>query len=128
MHEYAISSSIARTVINSAEGNRARKVTAINLEMGELVFLNPEQVKFWLKELFRETIAKEAKINIKNIKSLVRCPQCGYQGEMKSEDDPIYHISYPSFSCPKCRSPQIEIERGRECLLRNIEILTGGRN
>ena len=123
MHEYTISISIAKTVLTSAEENQAQKVVAINLEIGALVFLNPEQVEFWLKELFRETIAKEAEIRIKNIKPKLKCLDCGYEGEMKFEDNSIYHIYFPSFFCPQCSSYNIQIIRGRECLIRNIEIM-----
>ncbi|PIU67911.1 MAG: hydrogenase maturation nickel metallochaperone HypA [Armatimonadetes bacterium CG07_land_8_20_14_0_80_40_9] len=123
MHEYTISSSIAKTVLTSAEENQAHKVVAINLEIGALVFLNPEQVEFWLKELFRETIAKEAKIRIKNIKPRIKCLDCNYEGAMKVDDNLLYHIMIPSFFCPQCSSRQIMVEKGRECLIKNIEIV-----
>lgn len=124
MHEYTISSSIVKTVLTSAKENRARKVMAVNLEIGALVFLNPEQVEFWIKELFRETIAKEAKIRIKNIKPRIKCLDCNYEGEMKLEDNLLYHLCSPSFFCPQCSSYNIQIVRGRECLIRNIELMT----
>lgn len=123
MHEYSISSSIAETVIESARSNNASKVIGINLEIGELVFLNPEQVEFWMKELFKGTIAQDAKIRIKSILPRIRCLDCRYEGQMKVEDNPLYHIYLPSFFCPECNSYNIEISRGRECLIKNIEVL-----
>jgi len=123
MHEYSISSSIMKTIIRSAENNNASKVISVNLEIGELTLLNSEQVEFWLRELFKGTIAQDAKIKIKTIRSRIKCLDCDYGGEMKSEDDLLYHIHSPSFSCPECNSQNIEIVMGRECLIRNIEVL-----
>jgi Zn finger protein HypA/HybF involved in hydrogenase expression len=37
-------------------------------------------------------------------------------------DDPLYHVLLPSFSCPECRSSEIEIEKGRECVVKRIGI------
>jgi hydrogenase nickel incorporation protein HypA/HybF len=123
MHEYSISSSIVKTVIASAKDNNASKVIGINLEIGDLVFLNPEQVEFWLRELSKGTIAQDAKIRIKKILPRIKCLDCSYEGRMRFEGNPLYHICSPSFFCPECNSYNIEISKGRECLISNIEVL-----
>jgi len=124
MHEYSIASSIAQTVLESAAEHKAAKIHTINLEIGELVFLNIEQVTFWLDELFKDTPAREAEINVTNIKGEVKCLDCNYLGPIEFLDSPLYHYKMPNFLCPDCKSYNIEITRGRECMVRNIKAET----
>ena len=49
MHEAAIAQSIVKTVLEQAEQQHAIRVQSIDIEMGELSFLNHEQVEFWIK-------------------------------------------------------------------------------
>ena len=65
MHEYSISAEIVKTVLDTAENNGAKKVLSVQLEIGELALLNVEQVKFWIDELFKGTVAEGAKVRVK---------------------------------------------------------------
>lgn len=126
MHEFSMSKAIADSVLDTAEQQNAKEVLQVEIELGKLSFLNPEQVKFWVQLSFEGTIAKRAKLNIKVIEPWISCRVCGYAGKLTVEDDPIYHgLLVPSFSCPECESSQIEMERGRECTIKSIEILQG---
>ena len=123
MHEFGVSQEIAKVVLHHAEEQNAAKVLRVEIEIGELSFLNPEQIEFWVKISFEKTIADEAEINIEITKPQVSCADCGYLGELRIEEDPMYHVLSPSFSCPKCNSSKIEIEKGRECLIKRIEMV-----
>jgi len=123
MHELAISQQITKVVLNKAREQGAKKVLRVGLEIGELSFLNPEQVEFWVKRSFEQTIASPAKISIKVIEPQIRCEVCGYVGKLKVENEPMYYTFLPLFSCPKCNNSKIEIERGRECLIKRIKLL-----
>ena len=145
MHEFSISHKIAKVVLDKAREQGAKEVLRVEIEIGELSFLNPEQVEFWVKIGFEKTIASLATISIKVIEPQILCKVCGYAGKLKMftsftdafglpfasltdafglrENEPMYHILLPSFSCPKCNSNEIEIERGRECLIKRIELL-----
>jgi hydrogenase nickel incorporation protein HypA/HybF len=123
MHEAAIAQSIVRTVLQEAEKQGAIKVESIEVEIGELTFLGIDQVKFWVETSFQETIADGAELIFKNIKAQIRCNDCGYEGHLTVKEDPAYHISLPSFSCPRCKSTRIEITQGKEAFIRQIKIL-----
>jgi len=63
---------------------------------------------FWLKELFKDTPARGAKIYIKKILSRIKCKKCEYEGSMSLRDDPFYHVYFPlkvltSFPAVRCR-------------------------
>lgn len=127
MHDISISQAIAETVLKEVRDKKARKVLSLKLEIGELTFLNPEQIRFWLKELFKGTLAQGVKIYIKKIFSSIRCKSCSYEGNMSlgsDEDDPSYHIYFPIMKCPKCSSFFLEIKKGKECLVKQIRIET----
>src|SRR4030067_1508436 len=120
MHEYSRTKQMVDTVVASAELNRAKKVCDIYLSIGTFSFLNPEQIRFWFKLLKKETPALvDSKLHIKPKKGLVHCGQCGYKGGIKYEDDPIYHIVFPTLECPKCKSVVAIIE-GKEFKIESI--------
>ena len=123
MHELSISQAIADVVLKEAEKQDAKKVTLVELEIGELSLLNPEQVEFCLKLIFERTYASEAELKIGLVKPQVNCRNCGYEGTLETKEDPLYHLVIPTFKCPQCGSGEISVKRGRECTVKRIEIL-----
>lgn len=123
MHEMSVAQHIAEAVLRAAKKEKAVRVARINLEIGELTFLNPEQVIFWLTELFKETEAEGAEIVHKTVPARVRCSKCGYEGPLSVKEDPLFHYSLPVFACPKCEKGSLEILEGRDCIVSSIEIL-----
>lgn len=123
MHEMSVAQGIARAVLDAANREKAVKVAKVNLQIGEFTFLNPDQVVFWLKELFRDTVAGDAEIGWKKVPARVRCSKCGYDGPLHVKEDPLFHRSLPVFACPRCREDSLEILEGRDCSVSYIEIL-----
>ena len=122
MHELSTSQAIARIVLDKAREQQATKVLRIDIAIGRLSFLSPEQVAFWVKTSLEGTFAEEAEVHIERVEPQITCRDCGYQGTLEMEDDPLHHILLPSFSCPECRSSEIGIEKGRECVVKRIGI------
>jgi len=122
MHELSISSEIVQNVLDTAKTNDGKKVVSVQLEIGELALLNVEQVTFWIHELFKGSVAEGAKIKVKTIKARIQCESCGYKGGMNLDrQDSFRHVIL--YSCPKCSSFQIKVEKGRECTLRRIQVV-----
>ncbi len=115
---------IFNIVMKVAKENGVEKILEINLEVGQLTFLNPDQLKFALKVLSEDTIAQDAKIKIEVIQPEIRCNSCKYTGKI-SYNGPEYHAIYPVvfLKCPKCGSTDVEITRGRECNIKNIKAI-----
>ncbi len=122
MHELSISQSIAKTVLEKAFEQKAKNIISVDIEIGELTSFNAEQVEFWLEEIFKKTQAEDAKIQIRKIHSRLKCRDCQWQGKMNSKDDPLYYPLFFTFRCPECDSSSLEIEKGKECLIRRIKI------
>lgn len=121
MHEFSISSEIVKTVLDTAKKSSGKKVLSVQLEIGELTLLNGDQVGFWVKELFKGSAAEDAEVKIKTIKARILCKACGYKGGIKSDpEDSFRHLTLQT--CPQCNSFQFKVEKGRECILRKIQV------
>jgi len=122
MHEFSIADAIVKNVLETAKKNKGKKVVSVLLEIGELTHLSGEQVSFWIKELFKDSVAEGAEVKVKTIKARIQCKGCGYKGGMGSDQEDSFLQVIPA-SCPRCNSFQIKIEKGRECILRRIQVL-----
>jgi hydrogenase nickel incorporation protein HypA/HybF len=122
MHEFSISSEIVKAILDTAGRNGGRKVLSFRLEFGELMLLNVEQVTFWVGELLKGSMAEGAKINVKTIRARIKCGACGYHGVLTSEGNSLLQGLTPQ-CCPECGSLQSTIVKGRECLLKRIQLL-----
>ncbi len=121
MHEFSIADEIVKNVIDTARKNGGKKVLSIQLEIGELTHLNGEQVSFWIKELFKNSVAEGAEVKVKTIKARIQCKACGYKGGISTDqEDPFRQLALRS--CPQCNSFQFKIEKGQECILRRIQV------
>jgi hydrogenase nickel incorporation protein HypA/HybF len=121
MHEFSRTSQIVEAVLSEAEKQHAVKIIEVEVEIGDLTFLGLEQVRFAYKILTDKTIAKDSKLTIKQVHGRGKCDSCGYDGRLSYLDDPQFHISIPTFNCPRCGKP-LSISAGRECVIKRIRI------
>lgn len=122
MHEYSITTQIVDSVIEEAKKREAKNVLEVHLVLGDLNFLNPEQVKFWYEALIESTILEKSRLHIERRKGRVRCPSCGYEGGFKYDNDPVYHVPFPVLSCQNCGGI-VEIVAGKECTIKSIKMV-----
>jgi len=118
-----VTSQIVNNIIKEAERHKAKKIVQVNLAIGKLTFLGIEQVRFAYKLLVKGTIAEKSKLVIKEKDGIVKCSKCGYEGDFKYEDNPIYHIPTPTLKCPKCENT-VDIVGGKECTIESIKLIT----
>jgi hydrogenase nickel incorporation protein HypA/HybF len=122
MHEFSLSDEIVRSVLDAAKENNGKKVLSIQLEIGELTLLNVDQVTFWIHELFKGSVAEGAKVKVRTMKARIKCESCRYQGGIRSDpEDSFRHLALQT--CPQCHSFQFKVEKGRECILRKIQVV-----
>ncbi len=123
MHEYVFAEGILDTAVAFAEKNYAKKILKIIIEVGELTFLNTEQLRFALEIISKNTIAEGCEIIIEKKTGKIRCNSCGYEGSIDVREE-VHHLGMPLqvFSCPKCKSNNTEIIEGKECNIKSIEI------
>ena len=78
VHEGSITTQIVESVLQEAKKRNAKKVVEVQLVIGKLTFLNPEQVRFWYEVLTKDTIMESSKLKIEESEGIVKCPRCGY--------------------------------------------------
>lgn len=113
--------SIIEVVLKAAKENGAERILSVELEVGEMTLLNPEQLRFAFSILSRGTIAEGASLRIEVIPCVIKCKRCGYRGGVgppMGEDHFIPIIP----RCPKCGSSELSIESGRECSIKRIKV------
>lgn len=127
MHEFSTAQMILDTVLTVARGHLAVKILQVNLEIGELTLLNPEQLKFSFDILTKGTKAEGAHLKIRRCKAKMRCETCGYEGAIRNEDTEDYHLSLIFvLQCPKCGGTKTQVIGGKDCNIRSIKVKTSG--
>jgi len=121
VHEFSITTQIVESVLEEAKKHDAKRVDEVHLVIGKLTFLGLEQVRFAYEVLVKGTIMEGSKLYIKEKNGVVRCSSCGYEGDFKYQDDPLYHVPTPTLHCPKC-GEVVNIVGGRECTIKSVKL------
>lgn len=119
MHELGIATDIVEAVIKSLEGHRVTEVKEVEIELGELQRITPEQMQQAFEIAAKDTTVEGARLKTLIKKGKVRCLGCGYLGgvevELKHDHD---HKTHPH--CPKCEGVSLEIVEGNDIEIKNI--------
>lgn len=121
MHEYSVAMEIYEVILRTAMQNNAKKVTSVDLELGELTHINPDQLVFCLEILAKGSLMEGAKLNIVNTPSKVKC-DCGYEGVLAADRHLMISDLPFNLACPECGNPVPNIISGKEINVRNIKI------
>jgi len=115
MHEFSIMTYLLEGVEAEARQRQARKVTAINLILGERAGID-DSLLFYFDELTPGTIAEGAKLNIRRTKMSFVCAACDaeYSPDPKRGD----------FACPRCGEVGQLTNDASDLLIESIEIAT----
>ena len=121
MHELSYATSMLNTILDTVNNyddfkdKSIKSVSKINLEIGELTFINVEQLKFAFEVVSQSTLCEGAEIEVEHIKPKVLCNNCGYEGDLNAKDE--FDIA-----CPRCQSLSLKIKGGNEFNIKNITL------
>lgn len=115
MHEYAITKSIVRLVIEEAEKVNASRVSQIHLVIGDLSSIIDDSVRMYFNLIAEDTVAEGAELVFERIKAEFYCKSCG-----KRYEKPIQ-----GFACPQCGSLGSPTDVGKEFYIKSIEVEAG---
>jgi hydrogenase nickel incorporation protein HypA/HybF len=111
MHELPVTQNILDIALRYAEDSR--KITRINLVIGDLSSIVGDSVKFYWDMLSKDTIAEGADLNFIRIKTRFRCSECKHEYNQGEREE---------FTCPKCGSQKVQIVAGKEFRMDSIEV------
>ena len=120
MHEFSIMVDIVEAALKSIESYEIENVEKVFLDVGELTFLNPEQLQFSFQVLTQDNALKGANLIIKEKEAQIECSSSGYRGGMMDNPEEN-HSGFVRLSCPKCNGI-VNILSGKECILSRIQM------
>jgi hydrogenase nickel incorporation protein HypA/HybF len=112
MHELSVTQGMLDIAVEKAKENHAKRVSAINLVIGEMSSIVDDCVQFYFDLLSKDTIAASAKLNFKRIPMQVRCRQCGKE----------FIPEKAEWTCPGCSQWDAEVIAGQEFYIESIEV------
>jgi hydrogenase nickel incorporation protein HypA/HybF len=112
MHEMALAESMLEIVEKTARMNGAVKVSAVRLEIGALSHVACESLRFCFDVVTRGSLAEGAALEIESVPGEAWCMPCGTRVPLGQCGDP----------CPHCGSHQLEVTRGDDMRIKDIEI------
>lgn len=122
MHEMTIAREIAEKVTREAEKANAKSVVSVELEVGDLAFLDPVSMETWVRQAFAGSRAENAAININVVPSTLTCAGCGFAGPPQVPEYHDHHLPLPPLDCPRCGSADARLEAKSDCILKRIEL------
>jgi hydrogenase nickel incorporation protein HypA/HybF len=112
MHEMSIAQSIVDIVEKELASHGVEQLKAVNIAVGKLAAVVPEQLAFCFSMITMETSLAGATLNIREIPISYTCSVCGK--EFTAEE--------MSIVCPECGDARIDLTSGRELTIESIEV------
>ncbi|MBI5483572.1 MAG: hydrogenase maturation nickel metallochaperone HypA [Deltaproteobacteria bacterium] len=109
MHEMSITQGIITLCLEHCNG---RRVTSLEVEIGELSTVVPEAIEFCFEACSRDTLLEGAQLVIIRTPGRGMCQECG-------SETPLTELFG---ACRHCGSGQVIIMAGEEMRVREIEV------
>ena len=121
MHELSLANQAVDRIMEVALERRAKKIRLVEILVGDLSLVGKDQLRFWIKDILssKGEVASGVKIDLKPLKAIIRCNHCGYEGGFNKEEKKDFTFL---FRCPDCNYQDIQIIKGRECMLNKVQI------
>lgn len=117
MHEIGITKNMFNLVLEEAEKAGAKKVSRIDLVIGEMTGAVGESVQFYFDLLGKGTIVEGADVSIRMVLPMVRCRNCQMPSKLEKK-------TY--WACPHCDDNRMQIIAGRELIVKSIGVEVDG--
>ncbi len=112
MHELAVTQSILDISISHAKEAGAKRVTDINIVIGQFTSIIDDSVQFYWDIVSEGTIAHGAVLHFERVPGEMTCGNCGH----------TFRPSDKAFECPQCSSGFVWITQGDEFRVESIDI------
>jgi hydrogenase nickel incorporation protein HypA/HybF len=114
MHELSVTEGLIKIVDEEAKSRNIKKISRINLVIGDLNSIIDDSVQFYFDILSKGTAAAGAVLYFRRIAPEFSCRSCGNIFEQQSY----------GYKCPKCEGKGIVVNKGQEFYIESIEVDT----
>ena len=114
MHELSVTEGLLSIVNEEARKRGVKKVTGINLVVGEMASIIDESVQFYFDILSKGTASEGAALFFRKVAAEYGCRTCNHVFQKKSYD----------YNCPLCGGKAIIVNKGQEFYIDSIEVDT----
>jgi hydrogenase nickel incorporation protein HypA/HybF len=115
MHETAIVMGLIRILETHAARVGASRVIRVNLKVGRLRAVEPQQLCSCFEMFAEGTIAAGAELVIDTLAVRARCRACASE----------FEVAHYRFECPACSGSDIEVIQGQELYIESFEADNG---
>jgi len=112
VHELSVTQSVLDLALRHAEQAGAKRITRINLVIGELSGIVDDCIQFYFDFVSKNTLAEGAQLAFERRPACLCCRACGH--EFALEDG--------NWACPVCQAQGGDIVAGREFYMDSIEV------
>lgn len=112
MHELSIAMDLVEQLTEVVRKENASEVLEINVVMGAMCGVEKVPFEFAFPEAAKNTPLEGAMLNIEEVPLIIKCNDCGIETELDEF----------AMVCPGCSSFSIVIVKGKEFLVKSMEV------
>ncbi len=112
MHELAVTQGMLSIALEHAAKAGAKRITRINLLLGEMSGIVDDSVQFYFDFVSKGTAAEGAILSFERVAACFRCRAC----------QTTFSPGDREWTCPQCGELSLEIVAGREFYVDSIEV------
>jgi hydrogenase nickel incorporation protein HypA/HybF len=121
MHEFSFAYNIFKVAEATALNYKAKKITEVLLEIGELTLIVPELLRRSFEIATKGSIAEGAILSITMTPGKIKCRECNKISEVSLTQE-AQLTGLQLFQCTHCGSKNTEIIEGKKANVKNIKI------
>jgi hydrogenase nickel insertion protein HypA len=122
MHEYALAQDVVEQLKAEAQRAGARRVVAVDIEVGGFSHTSAEHLAFWVQEALGQGPGKDARVRVLRVSPSLFCRDCRRRFRQPVAEGKEWDACSLLASCPHCGSSRVMVRGSTGCTIRRLEL------